>query len=150
MIRKAFIYKIVCDTGLTYFGSTFNNLDKRLYQHKYNFQRWKEGKYAYLSSFKVLENENYKIIAVEEVDVNDKRELHERERFYIENFECVNRNVPLRTRKEYYQSNKERIAKYYQDNKDRIAKYYQDNREKKVQYQRDYIKKYKSKLNATD
>ena len=32
---------------------------------------------------------------------NTKLELEKRERYYIENFECVNKSIPTRTKKEY-------------------------------------------------
>ena len=38
-------------------------------------------------------------------------ELHKRERYYIENNECVNIRIPTRTKKEYQLENKEDIKK---------------------------------------
>ncbi len=54
-------------------------------------------------------NKDYSYCVVEEVEYENKWELHNRERYYIENFECVNKNIPTRTRKEYDQDNKEKI-----------------------------------------
>jgi hypothetical protein len=44
---------------------------------------------------------------VEYFPCKNKEELRARERFYIENNECINRNVPGRSRKEYVSTHKE-------------------------------------------
>ncbi len=54
-------------------------------------------------------------------------ELQQRERFYIENNECVNKVIPLRTKKQYNENNKEKISDYNKE-------YYQDNKDKKAEY----------------
>ena len=38
--------------------------------------------------------------------------INQRERFYIENNECVNKYIPGRTKKEWTEVNKEKIAEY--------------------------------------
>jgi hypothetical protein len=48
---------------------------------------------------------------VENYSCNSKKELETRERYYIENNECVNKNMPTRTMKEYQEENKEKIKK---------------------------------------
>ena len=95
------IYKIECNkTSKIYIGSTCEYfLDKRLIGHKAIFQRYKEKKTNnYLTSFEVLENNDYKIMLLESYPCNNKNELHQRERYYIENNECVNKKIPLRTK----------------------------------------------------
>lgn len=51
-------------------------------------------------------------------------ELHQRERYFIENFECVNKATPNMTRKEtnkkYNDKTKDYRKQYYKDNRDRI------------------------------
>lgn len=97
------IYKLV-GGGLTYYGSTCDELRKRLYQHK---QKKCKSKLLYDTGDKV------EIILVEKYPCNDKMELHQRERYYIENFDCVNKNIPNRKNKEYHKiwtnNNKEKI-----------------------------------------
>ena len=146
------LYKIVCNTtGLVYIGSTCQkSITQRLAQHKCDYKLYQQGKFNYLTSFKTLENENYDIILLEKYPCKDMMELHQRERFYIENNECVNKQIPSRTKqqyiedtkenkkindKEYYEKNKETISKinkeYRQNNKEiikeRKLKYYQNN-----------------------
>ena len=64
------------------------------------------------------------------IDINEQAKL---EGSYIRTLECVNKNIPGRTRKEYYQDNKERFKEYYQDNKEErketVAQYREDNKD---------------------
>ena len=112
---EAKIYKIVDNTNDNiYIGSTCQKLSQRLSEHVRHFKQYKEGKkVGYVTSYKIIENEDYDIILIEKYNCKDKEELHKRERFYIEKFECVNKNIPGRTRKEsckeYREANKELI-----------------------------------------
>jgi len=111
--QKGKIYKIVCDeTGLVYYGSTVQRLSDRLAKHKQKQNTCKSN-----------EMKNPKIYLVETFPCNSKEELHSRERYYIENNECINSNIPLRKDKEYRHDNKERISQYKK-------KYHENNREK--------------------
>jgi len=129
------IYKIVCDTTkLVYIGSTTKKyLSQRLDTHRNHYKRWIGGRPNFITSFKVLENNNYTIVLLELVDCKSKDELLARERFYIETVECVNKFVPLRTKKEYFEANKEHlqeyIKEYYQTNKDIIKDQQKEYRE---------------------
>ncbi len=117
------IYKIVDNTNdNVYIGSTCKLLCQRLAQHVYEFNLHLKGIKKNLSSFKVLENGNYDIILIEKFPCEDKEELHKKERFYIENTEnCINKMIPSRSQKEYYEDNKVVVAKkrqqYYEANK---------------------------------
>ena len=86
------IYKIVCnETNLTYYGSTVQTLKKRLSQHK--------------------ENKNIKKYTT--------NKMTNPEIYLIEAYPCVNRIVPTRTTKEYYQDNKEIRKQQSKDYKDK-------------------------------
>jgi hypothetical protein len=123
------IYKIVCNvTGKVYYGSTCEpTLARRLAKHVGEYCCYKKGSKHYITSFSILENGNYNIVLVEKCPCNDKMELQQRERFYIENNECVNKYIPNRTTKEYYEDNKDIVKlynkQYQQDNKEKIAKH---------------------------
>jgi predicted GIY-YIG superfamily endonuclease len=39
-----------------YIGSTTQPLHKRFYHHKNNYKYWKNGKYHYVTSFKLIDN----------------------------------------------------------------------------------------------
>jgi hypothetical protein len=143
------IYKIVCNvSGKIYYGSTAElNLSTRLAHHRSNYKRYLGGKGNFVSSFNIFENNDYDMVLVEKYPCNDKMELHARERFYIEENDCVNKVIPLRTYKEYYNDNaeiiKEKIKQYYCDNKEKIKLYRYKNVEKIKQYYCDNKEKIK-------
>jgi hypothetical protein len=132
------IYKIVCNvTNLIYIGSTCKKLCERMTKHRQNFKQYQNGKHNFITSFKVLENGNFDIVLLENYPCDSKEQLHARERFYIETMNCVNKFIPTRTNKEYYDDNKIRISEaykeYYDGNKIRISEqhkqYRKDNKE---------------------
>jgi hypothetical protein len=95
--KKSKIYKLVSyETDAVYYGSTINPLYKRLGGHKTDFMRWFDGKCSYISSFELVMYPDVKIILVEEYPCDNKQQLERREREYIENNQCVNKNVPTR------------------------------------------------------
>jgi hypothetical protein len=101
------------------------NRHDKFVNHRCCYNRFLKGKYHYVtSSFSVLEGNNYEIVLLELYPCSCKEELHARERWYIENNECVNKYIPTRTIEEYYQDNKEQIKgqkkKYYETNKEQI------------------------------
>ena len=109
--QRGKIYKLVCnETGLVYYGSTCEErLCTRLAHHKGDYKYHEKnpnGRKHYVSSFDIIKNNNYEIILVENVLCNNKDELFQRERFYIENNDCVNKNTPGRTKEEILELNK--------------------------------------------
>ena len=95
------IYKIVSDqTDDIYIGSTCQKLlSMRLAGHKLSYARWLGGKHNYISSFEILKYDDCKIILIESYPCNDKNELLSRERYWVENTKCINKNVPSRSKK---------------------------------------------------
>jgi len=123
------IYQIICNTtGKRYIGATCQKkLCTRLAQHVANRKR------NDCSSKEIIDNGNYEIVLIESYPCSSKDELHQRERFYIQSMECVNKNIPCRTetenkeyQKEWCAYNKEQIQKYkkewYADNRAEILK----------------------------
>ena len=99
------IYKIT-DGEKCYYGSTRSPLNTRLRQHKKNND----------CETKHMDKNNMTIQLLEEVE--DKEQLKWRERYYMENNECINKYRPVITdeerkerdsnnRKEHYEKNKE-------------------------------------------
>ena len=124
---KGKIYRIVCNTtGNVYFGSTSQDyLSQRLRKHVEEYNKYKEGKKnSGITSIQIIENGNYEIVLVEKYPCSSKEELHARERYYIENNDCVNKVIPTRTPKEYRQDNKDIISErkkvYYYENHEAI------------------------------
>ena len=108
------IYKISSPSNnLVYYGSTAQQyISTRLAAHLRSYKCYLNGKDNYVSSFKVIECEDYKIELVEECPCNNNQQLKARERFYIENNECVNKLIPGRTRQEYRQDNYDKESEY--------------------------------------
>ena len=108
------IYKITClKTGLIYIGSTTKMiLEHRLVRHVEDFQRWKYFGGGYMTSFKIIENEDFQIELVEDCSCNTKQELLRREQHFIKTLVCVNKVIPLQTRAEYRISNQDTIKAY--------------------------------------
>ncbi len=138
------IYKIVnYENDDIYIGSTCEpTLARRLAEHVSCYKRYLDGKFAYLTSFKVIETGNYDIQLIEMYPCNNKMELHAREGYWIRLVDCVNKNVAGRSKKKYYEVNKEAISKqrkvYREENREMISKqrkaYYESNKDKKKAY----------------
>jgi hypothetical protein len=150
---KSKIYKLTSsNSNEIYIGSTILNLANRKAHHVNDYKRYLLGKVKYITSFKIIEyGGDIDICLLEEYPCNNKEQLHQRERFYIENNNCVNKNIPTRTTREYMikyrELNnirlKETKSSYYELNKDKI-------REKKKEYRelnKDYIRQKKKEYN---
>jgi len=131
------IYKIIDNiNGNIYIGSTIQTLNQRLNGHKYDYNRYLNNKHNYVTSCDIIKNNDYRIELIKYVIYKDKKELHQRERYYIENNICVNKCIPFRTQKEYNKqykiNNKEHSKQYYIDNKEYLKEY--DKERKKIKY----------------
>jgi hypothetical protein len=95
---------------------------------------WKAGNDHYTTSFSIIERGNYSYSLIETVECQDRPQLETRERFYIENNECVNKVIPTRTQKEWQEQYKTQRNIYNQVNRDRInelhRQQYQNNKDK--------------------
>jgi hypothetical protein len=83
-------YKLVNEDGLTYFGSTKQELKRRLAVHK--CQGLTKRNIRKCTSSKLFENnKKVEIFLVDETDETDKEKLKDMERKFIEENECVNK-----------------------------------------------------------
>ena len=148
------IYKLVCNiTNKIYYGSTTLKLYKRKVDHVSKYKRFLEKKTHYVTSFEIIQGGDFDIVLIENIKCEDKSQLHEREKFYIKNNECVNKNIPGRTVNEYYQDNKvlihEQKKEYYEDNKEvikeQIKEYRENNKDAIKEYKKEY---YEANKNA--
>ena len=120
---NAKIYKIECDDGYFYYGSTCLTLAQRTYGHKQKINMRNTKVYNFLRTCK-----NWKLVLVENYPCENKYQLLLKEKEYIEsnldNEKCLNSYKPLFDYKMYHQ-------KYYQINKDKLIDYaiqYQKNK----------------------
>ena len=142
------IYKIYCNiTEEVYYGSTTVPLCKRMSGHRSNYAICLEGgKRSTCKSFAILGRGDYSYSLVEDCPCNSKEQLFARERFYIQNNYCVNKCVPGRTVKEWYEDNKaillEKAKKRYEGNKEvmlqKAKKHYEGNKEVMLQKKKEY------------
>jgi hypothetical protein len=144
----------VCDTtGLKYYGSTTKKyLSARLGAHIYDYNKYLKDNKKYLTSYQVLENKNYKIVLVENYACNSKDELFQRERYFIENNDCVNKYIPIRTDDEKEEVNKDTKRRYYEKSKEKILEhnklYREVNKEAFKKMKDDYRLNNKEKVQA--
>src|SRR5690606_14653604 len=114
------IYKITSDsTDKMYIGSTSLALSTRFSALKANYKKYLKTNKCYSTSYEILKNGNAQIGLIERFDYYDRRELFEKERFYIDlhKNKCVNKNMPALNNEEYHRDyqilyrikNKERI-----------------------------------------
>jgi hypothetical protein len=161
------VYKLTCD-DLTYFGSTTQKyLSSRLAQHT---QRYKSNNNSYYTAFELFKTGQPIIITlVENVNCSTKDELLARERWYIENNECVNKCIPgrsvsewiennkddyLKKKREYYQNNKqhcsEKVKEWRTNNKDKVTErrkvQYETNKEKEKAQMKAYREAHKEEI----
>ncbi len=152
--KNANIYKIVDNTnGNIYVGSTCKKLCQRLAQHRRDYKLYNNGdKKRYVTSSKILENNDFSIILIENVEnCENIEQLRARERYYIESLKCVNKNIPnkfnIDANSKY---NKEYQKLYYQELKQEINekhnKYYLSNIDKLREKHRKYNSYNRNKL----
>jgi len=147
--ENSIIYKLKhnldYDDENIYIGST-SNFKNRKYCHKKACNNEK-NKHHNISVYQYIRDnggwEEWVMIPIEPYSCYSKKELEIRERFYIDLFKpALNKNIPTRTYKEYYQDNKEKMKEYYENNKEKIneryKEWYQNNRDKRVEKMKEY------------
>lgn len=140
--QNAKIYRIVCNvTGKQYIGSTVSTLSTRLCQHKKALIDDRK-----CTSRDVLNSGDYNIVLIEDYPCERKEQLLQRERYYIETTECVNKNIPNRSKEEWYQNNKDVLADKYKLNREKRIEYQMNwnaaNKDKLKKYQKTYKAKH--------
>jgi hypothetical protein len=149
------IYKIepICDyeEGDIYIGSTTKNyLCERMTEHRKSYRSWKKGVSKKTTVFDLFDKyglEHCKIILVENLNVESRDQLKQREAHFIKSMKCVNKMTPNQTAKEYYIVNKEYIDKrnkeYYEAHKEQLNMYYKQYREENKEHKKEIDKAYR-------
>jgi len=147
--NKPKIYKITCNDGYFYIGSTISKLSTRLKNHKKDSKNSNSKLYSHINS---IGWENIKITLLEEFDNISKKDLLEKEYEYIrkENSEfCLNTNV-YDNENDRVKNRKEYTKEYEKINKEKIKlrkkEYYIKNKEKKILVIKLYVEKNKEKI----
>lgn len=143
------IYKLVCEDGKYYFGSTIRPLKGRLSSHKHASKKT-ETNNAY-NHIKTIGWDNVTIVLVESFPCDTKQQLLEREAWFLHDHEhdtmCLNARNPIidYTNEEVKQEHKSKCNSYYQQHREDILhkrrEYQVENRERRTTYNRDYATK---------
>ncbi len=125
------IYKIVCNTtNECYIGSTTQTLCKRLATHVQDYKKYLKSNHGFVTSYPILERGNYNIILLEEVNCENREQLHRAERKHIETNVCLNHCIPTRDWKEYREANQQKHDEYMtqwkNENKEHIKEWRKD------------------------
>ena len=145
------IYKLLCEDGHYYIGSTKSELKYRLYHHKQHSLLNPDRKvYAHILT---CGWEKVSIGCVEVVNSKSKDELRKRENEYIKESLsdplCLNINKAHLTKEELLEQHKE----YLQANKDKVdayhANYRKENAEERAAYSRQYTAEHPEEVQAT-
>jgi hypothetical protein len=149
---KTIIYRIVCkDTNITecYVGAT-TDFRSRKQQHKISCNNETSKSYNYYVYQFIRNNmgwDNWNMVEIEKYNAVDSNDASKRERYWIEYYNAnLNKIIPTRTNKEYYEDNKEQIVEYqkqyYEDNKEQLAeynkKYRNDNKQQIIEKNKEY------------
>ena len=149
---KGKIYKLVNSVdNEIYIGSSCSRLSSRKAEHKIMSKR--KPNYRVYEHLNSIGWDNVSIILVENVNCQNREQLLMRERYYIDLLKpSLNKVIPLRTVKEYYEENKEKLVeqskKYYNQNKEHIAQrrkqYYNANKNNLLEKCKTYREKNKN------
>ena len=146
---KGKIYKLVAG-DMTYYGSTTRRLCQRIGCHRADYKKEKLSSYS-----KMLFDSGYEVLIflVENYPCNSKEELLSRERWYIENNECVNKARPIRTyeeslsyQKEYNKQHKDKYDAYAVEYREKNKDYYKQYRETHKEYYKQYRERNKERM----
>lgn len=144
--QNSIIYKIKHNEDYEdlniYIGST-SNFKNRKCNHKNNCINEKKLEYNFPVYQFIRDNGGWNewvMIAIEQYSCNNKKELETRERYHIDLLRpTLNKQIPTRTKKQYAENNKEKLAEYRKEwrenNKEKINEWREANKEKiKEQY----------------
>lgn len=155
------IYKIIDNTSpMFYIGSTcYPKLSQRLAKHRQHLRDYEKGYGRYTASFEILNNDDYKIILLEDYPCDNIDQLTSREQYWMDELKCddminkvnakgVNIEKKKQKDKEYRETHKEkekvRQQKYRDIHREELAQkqkeYYENNKEKEKERKKEWRK----------
>lgn len=158
------IYKIVCkDVNIKecYVGQTTDFTERKSCHKKCcnNINNKLHNMYIYQFIRDHNGWDNWDMIEIEKYNAIDKLDAKKKERYWIETLQAtLNKQIPTRTKKEYYVDNKDKFIEYkkewYIDNREKIKEdkkeYYEDNKDKFKDKNKEYRKLNKDKIKEHD
>lgn len=158
--KKGKIYKLICNDGYFYIGSTIKTLNERFLAHKYFSKKENTKLYNHIN---ILGWNNIKIILLEEIDNIDNLFIKEKEYIVKEYSElCLNTTSILSEQeikdnktlldKDYRNKNKEKITEvnaiYRDNNKDKIQQINKEYRDNNKHKRKEYCTNNKDKIDT--
>ena len=152
---KAKLYAIRShQTEDIYIGSSCVRLSKRLHRHRSSYKRHKEGRSSkYTTSYEIIKHPDHYIELIRAIPCSSKEELHKLEGQEIRKRNCVNKNIPGRTRDEILARKK----RYHHENKDTrnclcgesydFSNSFKKNRHYGTEQHKKYVKDFYTRLN---
>ena len=122
---SGYVYRIHCNIkNEDYYGSTDRDIEERMEYHRASIDHP-----AKPVSASIIERNDWSYEIMEEVDYIIRVDLLMRERYYIENYPCINIIIPYRTMEEKRQYNIEYNREYRRQRK--LNPEYRSTRERK-------------------
>ena len=138
---KSKIYHIVCNiTGDTYYGSTVQKISQRM-----NCHRKKDSECC---SKQIIERGDYHYGLVEDYKCDNLEQLLMRERYYVDNNDCVNKNSPFTSKEEVKAYNKLWREEHKEEEAAKKKVYQQEHKEELAAYKKVYQQEHKEELAA--
>jgi len=104
-----------------YIGSTTQDLCVRMAEHRRHYKQFLKTNTKYMASFEIIKRGDAYIELIQAIPCNNVLELRKYEGNYIRNMNCVNKQIPGRTMKEYYDARKDKVKELYYKNKYKIS-----------------------------
>jgi hypothetical protein len=150
------VYKITCNiTNKVYIGSTCEpTIEKRLATHIQDYKKWLNAKKNYVTSYQILEQNDYAITLLELCPCNNNIELRMCERKWFDLIPNVNSVKPYISEKEKDTKEEKAIKRKidYEKNKEiqneQRRQRYLKNKEKEINQTKLYHEKHKEERNT--
>ena len=111
---SGYVYRIRCNiTGEDYYGSTESEIEKRIDDHVRHAKC--DEMVNKCTSAQIIERDDWDYEIMEEVDYIIKTDLLIREKYYIQNYKCINIISPYRTKEEKRQYQSLKMREYRTD-----------------------------------
>ena len=159
---KGKIYKLQCDDGYYYIGSSVNELRKRFAEHKKDSKTISSRVYQHINT---IGWNQVRIVLVEEYSCENREQLTRKEDEHIRihkddplclNMKCASQTPEQYTerKKQYYEQNKEYISEqgkqYREQNAEHITErkkqYYEQNKEQVLESKKQYYEVNKERI----
>lgn len=147
------VYALTCkDSTKIYFGSSMQTKQRRYSKHKYDFNRYKNGKGNYCASYELFEIGDVEIHVIMDCPCVDEIQLRQIEQIYLDNCECVNiKNAYIseetikQYRKEYQQTEKYKNYEKERNQKEERKEYHKNYEKERSQKKerKEYMREYR-------